>query len=159
MVTGRRKTGGADGGEIRTAWMLVGWTEWLGPPSNIWVRWTVFPSPFRSWLTTVAAFTFYSVCVPPLLSFSSLLCLLSCLHYRYPSIRSSVFRFFCPALSYHFAQFAAGPSPFSTRIDSPSLLFPDVVLSSSPFTPSQIDAELLHTVHTCLVPRCNICIS
>lgn len=45
----------------------------------------------------VAAFPFYSVCVPPLLSsFSSLLCLLSCLRCRYPSLRSSIFR---PALS------------------------------------------------------------
>ena len=133
-------------------------------PSTIRVRWTVFFSSFRLWSRSLLSL--FTLCVPPLLpSFSSLLCLLSCLRCRYPSIRSSLFRFLrCPVLNpvFYPAQFVAfneralGHLPL-TGTDSFSL-FPDVVLSSYTSAPFQI-AELLHTVHTRLVSRCNMCIS
>lgn len=112
----------------------------------------------------VVAFPFYSVCVCVCVTltlfvlFASVFALLSALSLSLYSFFSvSIFRLRSLNSASYSAQFIAGPSPFSTCIDSPPLLF-DVVLSSYPFIPSLI-AELPHTVHTCLVSRCNICIS
>lgn len=80
-MAGQRKTGETVGGDIRVVWLWVLWVEWFGfivqHSGWIWVGWTV--SFFLFTMVPVAAFLFL-LCVPPLLSsFSSLLCLLSCL--------------------------------------------------------------------------------
>ena len=162
MVTGQRRTGEVDGGDIRVVWMWVRWLEWFGFTVHR-LGWTdCFLSSFRLWSWSLLSVS--TLCVPPLLpSFSSLLCLLSCLRCRYPSIRSSLFRFSrclvfsIPRLPLSLLCSVNGSFViFHLRAPIHSLSS-DFVLSYTS-TPFQI-AELLHTVHTCLVSRCNMCIS
>jgi len=133
-------------------------------PSSIWVGWAVCLSSF--WLSLQSLFFPPPLCVTLTLFvfLASVFALLSA-RYRYLSVRSSVFRFdssgvlfsqSCVLLRSVYCAERVGPSPFSTYTDS--FLFLPSVLSFYLSSPSQI-AELLHIVHTCLVPRCNMCIS
>jgi len=110
----------------------------------------------------IAAFFSFTVCVPPLLySFSSLLCLLSCLCavviplfvLRCFNSSAVLFSQSCVLFAQFIAQSERDLRRFPLASTSPryrALLLPSVS--------SQI-AEPLHTVHTCLVSRCITCIS
>jgi len=121
---------------------------------------------FLSLLVMVAVAVFFSYSVAPTLFvlFASVFALLSA-RYRYHSVRSSVFQSdssavlfsrSCVLLRSVYCAERVGLSSSSTYTD----FFPFLpsVLSFYPPATSQI-AELLHIVHRCLVPRCNMCIS
>jgi len=105
-----------------------------GPTVKHWFGWTVFSLPFGYG----RCFPFLlCVCVTPTLFvlFASVFAVLSALSLSLYSFFSvSIFPPRSLNSASYSAQFIAGPSPFSTCIDSPSLLFSDVVLTSYPFT-------------------------
>ena len=143
-----------------------GWSG-LGSPFSIRVGWTIFSLPFdygcgRCFLSLLS-----SVCATPtpFVLFASVFALLFA-RCRYLSVRPSVFGSSAAHLLnpvFYSAQFTAQSGQVLrhlplTPTPSPTLLFPDIVLSPCTCTSFQI-AELLHTVHTCLVLGCNMCIS
>ena len=119
IATGQRKTGEVDGGDIRAVWMLVGWTERLGPPSSIWVGWIAFPS-FQLW--SLLSLSTLCVTLTLFVLFASVFALLSALSLSlYSFFGVSIFPLRSLNSASYSAQFIAGPSPFSACIDSPSL--------------------------------------